>query len=455
MIQIKRGLDLPISGAPVQDIIDGPAIKTVALSAASFIGLKPTMLVQEGDQVKLGQALFSDKKNPGVNYVAPAAGKITAINRGAKRVFQSIVIDVQEGDLAGEEAEQFQNYTSEQLAGLSREQVQDYFIETGAWTYFRTRPFGKVPAKGSAPRSIFVNAMDTNPLAANPEPIILEAQAEFELALHALAKLTDGAVFVCKKAQSSLPDFAIPQVKNEQFAGKHPAGLSGTHIHYLDPVNEQKTVWSIGYQQVIALGRLLSSGRISTERVIAITGPQVEKPCVVRTRLGASTEELCAGKLKSGENRVIVGSVLSGSIAEAAFSFLDDSANQVSVILGKAEREFVALLGLVSPHLNRHSVKNLFLSKLNPSKKFDFTAAVNGGYRAMVPIGSYEEVMPLDILPTQLLRAILVGDTETALSLGVLELVEEDLALCTYVCPGKYEYGPVLRDNLTTIEIDG
>lgn len=450
MIQIKRGLDIPISGAPDQVIVDGPTVRTVAITAASFVGLKPTMLVQEGEKVKLGQVLFNDKKNPGVNYVAPAAGKVAVINRGAKRSFQSLVIDVD-----GDDAEQFATYTSEQLNSASREQIQNYFIATGAWTYFRTRPYGKVPVKDSIPRSIFVNAMDTNPLAADPEPIILSARAEFELALQALAKLTDGSVFVCKKAQSALPEFSGAQIKNEQFAGKHPAGLSGTHIHFLDPVNEKKIVWTINYQQVIALGRLLRTGVISTERIIALAGPQVEKPSVIRTRAGASSDELCAGKLKAGENRIIIGSVLSGSTAQGAFAFLDDSANQISVIAAKAEREFVALLGHVSPHLNRHSVKNLFLSKLMPNKKFDFTAALNGGTRAMVPVGSYEEVMPLDILPTQLLRAILVGDTDTARALGALELVEEDLALCTYVCPGKYEYGPVLRDNLTAIEIDG
>lgn len=450
MIQIKRGLDIPISGAPAQGIVDGPSIRTVALSAASFFDLKPTMLVKEGDKVKLGQELFTDKKNPGVKYLAPAAGEVAAIHRGAKRVFQSLVINVE-----GNDAERFPVHDVASFSQLSREQVQDYFIDIGAWTCFRTRPYGKVPQKGSEPASIFVNAMDTNPLAPDAEVTILEAQDDFELGLSALARLSDGVIYVCKKAGGQLPEFSGERLRNETFAGKHPAGLSGTHIHFLNPVNEHKTVWSIGYQQVIALGRTMKSGQLSTERVVSVAGPQVEQPKVVRTRLGASTDELCAGQLKVGDNRVIVGSVLSGSTAEGAFAFLDDSANQVSVILGKTEREFVALIGHVSPHLNRHSVKNLFLSKLNPKKTFDFTAALNGGTRAMVPIGSYEEIMPLDILPTQLLRAILVGDTETAVALGALELVEEDLALCTYVCPGKYEYGPVLRDNLRTVEIDG
>ncbi len=450
MIQIKRGLDIPISGAPEQTIVDGPSITTVALSAAGIHGLKPTMQVQEGDKVKLGQALFSDKKNPGVHFVAPGAGEVVAINRGAKRAFQSVVIR-----LEGDDAESFETFDEQKLASAERKSLQAHMIATGAWTYFRTRPYGKVPAANSTPRSIFVNAMDSNPLAADPEVIILEAQADFELGLKALDKLTDGPVFVCKKAGGQLPDFSAGKIKNEQFAGKHPAGLCGTHIHYLDPVNEEKTVWSITAQQVIALGRLLASGKVSTDRVVALAGPQVNKPRLVRTRLGASTEELCAGELKDGETRVICGSVLSGDIAEGAFAYLNDNTNQVSAIAAKEAREFVALFGLVSPHLNRHSVKNIFFNALFPSKKFDFTATRNGGERAMVPVGSYEQVTALDVLPTQLLRAILVADNETAVALGALELVEEDLALYTYVCPGKYEYGPVLRDNLTTIELEG
>jgi Na+-transporting NADH:ubiquinone oxidoreductase subunit A len=422
----------------------------VAVSAASFVGLKPTLEVQVGDQVKKGQVLFTDKKNPGVKYLAPAGGEVAAIHRGAKRAFQSLVINQSEDGF-----EEFPSYDAAAFSQLSKEQVQDYFIDTGAWTFFRTRPFGKVPAKGSEPHAIFVNAMDTNPLCPDPEIIIQEALPEFELALNAISSLSDGKLYICKKAGSALPDFKGEGFVNEQFAGKHPAGLSGTHIHFLDPVSENKTAWSISYQQVIAIGRALKIGQLSAERVVSIAGPQVSEPKVVRTQMGASTDELCAGLLKEGDNRVIVGSVLSGTCAEGAFAFIDDSANQISVISGKAEREFVALMGHVSPHLNRHSVKNLFLSKLFPKKTFDFTAALNGGTRAMVPIGSYEEIMPLDILPTQLLRAILVGDTESAIALGALELVEEDVALCTYVCPGKYEYGPVLRDNLTTIEIDG
>lgn len=453
MIQIKRGLDIPISGAPDQTIVAGPVIRSVAVTASSYVGLKPTMLVEQGDKVKLGQVLFTDKKNSGVKFVAPAAGKVAAIHRGAKRAFHSLVIDVE-----GNEAEHFQTYHAQQLHSASREQIQSHFVDTGSWTFFRTRPYGKIPVVDSKPFAIFVNAMDTNPLAANPEPIIIAASEDFQLGLLAISKLTSGKTFLCTQAKSQLPDFSTfvgSSLQTETFLGPHPAGLSGTHIHFLAPVNEKRQAWSINYQQVIAIGRLLGTGKVSQERIIALSGPQVEKPRLLRTQIGASTDELCAGQLKVGENRVIVGSVLSGAIAQGAFSFLDDSALQISVIKAKAEREFVALAGHVSPHLNRHSVKNLFLSKLNKNKKFDFTATLNGSARAMVPVGSYEEVMPLDILPTQLLRAILVGDTDTAVALGALELVEEDLALCTYVCPGKYEYGPILRDNLTSIELDG
>jgi Na+-transporting NADH:ubiquinone oxidoreductase subunit A len=230
----------------------------------------------------------------------------------------------------------------------------------------------------------------------------------------------------------------------------HPAGLVGTHIHHLDPVHADKTVWSVDYQDVIAIGQLFTSGKLPTSRVVALGGPQVENPRLLRTRIGANLEELTAGQLKGGENRVISGSVLSGRTAAGALNFLGRYHNQVSVILEGREREF---FGWFSPGMNKHSNMSIYLSSFfGKGKRFDMTSSTNGSERAIVPIGTFERVMPLDILPTQLLRAIVVSDIATAQDLGVLELDEEDLALCTYVCPGKYEYGRILRDNLTLIE---
>jgi Na+-transporting NADH:ubiquinone oxidoreductase subunit A len=448
MIKIKRGLDLPIAGAPRQAIEDGPAVRSVAVLGGDYVGMKPTMEVREGDQVKKGQLLFTDKKTEGVRYTAPAAGTIQAVHRGRKRVLQSVVIEVADN----EEHIEFEHYKGSDVDGLSREQVRDLLVESGEWTLLRTRPYGKVPALDSQPNSIFVTAMDSNPLTADAALLIREQEEAFRAGLKVLSKLTEGPVWVCRDHKADLPSFAGGQVREESFAGPHPAGNAGTHIHHLDPVGPFKSVWSVGYQSVIAIGRLFATGKLHTDRVVALAGPQVKNPRLLRTRVGASTEELTAGELKEGENRVIGGSVFNGHHARGPLAWLSRTANQVTVLLEGRQREF---LRYISPGINRHSIMNIYLSRLLPGKKIDFTTNTNGSERAMVPVGAYEEIMPLDILPTQLLRSLIVGDTDTAQALGALELVEEDLALCTYVCPGKYEYGPILRDNLTTIEVEG
>lgn len=444
MIKITKGLDLPISGAPQQTIVEGRNVDTVAVIGTDYVGMKPTMAVREGDRVKLGQVIFSDKKTPGVNFTAPAAGVVKAINRGEKRVLQSVVIQIE-----GDDAVEFNQYEAGALAQLSREQIVEQLTASGMWTALRTRPFSKVPSPESSSRSIFVTAMDTNPLAADPAVIIAEHKDDFITGLDLLAKLTDGSVFVCKAPGADIPVAASSTV--EEFDGPHPAGNPGTHIHFLDPVCETKTVWYIGYQDVIAYAKLFTTGKLWTDRVVAIAGPQVPEPKLFRTRLGANTDDLVAGVVKDADNRVISGSILNGTTAEGPFSFLSRYATQVSVLLEGREREF---MGWVSPGSTRYSLLNIVTGKIG-NKLLDFTTTTNGSERAMVPVGQFETIMPLDILPTQLLRSIVCGDMDQAIALGALELDEEDLALCTFACPGKYEYGPILRDNLTMIEKEG
>ena len=445
MIKIRRGLDLPVTGSPEQVVRDGPAVRSVAITGNDYVGMKPTMRVREGDQVKLGQVLFEDKKTPGVLYTSPAAGTVIAINRGERRVLQSVVIDVQ-----GDGAETFPSYAD--VDGLSREQVADNLVQSGLWTALRTRPYSRVPAPGTAPNSIFVTAIDTNPLAADPQVVLKGRESDFVNGLKVLTKLTDGTVHLCTAPAADIPGKDTAGVSLHEFAGPHPAGLVGTHIHFVDPVGENKTVWHIGYQDVAAVGHLFATGELDVTRVVALSGPQVEKPELLKTRLGANLEELTAGKLGGGENRIISGSLLSGRKASGPFAYLGRYHNQVSAILEGRHR---TMFHYLSAGANRFSNMPIYLSALNKAKRFAFSSSTNGSERAMVPLGNYETVMPLDILPTQLLRALIVGDTVTAQSLGCLELDEEDLALCTFVCVGKYEYGPILRDNLTKIEKEG
>ncbi|MGC1510635.1 Na(+)-translocating NADH-quinone reductase subunit A [Ketobacter sp. MCCC 1A13808] len=444
MIKIKRGLNLPISGTPKQTIEDGPTIRTVAVLGSDYVGMKPTMSVKVGDEVKKGQVLFADKKTEGVLFTAPASGVVSAIHRGQKRVLQSVVIDV-----SGDAEETFDAFAPTELSNLSNDKVQENLIKSGLWTAFRARPFSKVPAPGSEPRSIFVTAIDTHPLAADPAVVIKEDAVAFQQGLDVLSNLTK-KVWLCKAAGAGIGGNGIAEVV--EFDGPHPAGLAGTHIHYLDPVSAKKTVWHINYQDVIAIGKLFTSGKLNTDRVVALCGPQVSNPRLVRTRLGASTDELLAGQLEPADNRVISGSVLGGTTAIGPYSYLGRYHNQITVLREGRERGMLEYLWMGK---EKHSVLNTFISSLNPGKLFSFTTSTNGSPRAMVPVGAYEKVMPLDILPTQLLRSLIVGDTQTAQDLGCLELDEDDVALCSYVCPGKYEYGPILRDNLERIEKEG
>ena len=444
MIKIKQGLDLPITGTPEQSISQANAVTEVAVVGPDYVGMKPTMVVKEGDRVQKGQVLFTDKKTAGVQYTAPASGIVKAINRGDRRVFLSVVVTVE-----GNEEITFQSYAADKLNDVSREAVQKNLVDSGLWTALRTRPFSKAPALDSVPASIFVTAMDTNPLAADPQLVIAEQADAFKAGVQVLKRLTDGQVFVCKAPGANIPTAGIETT--EEFSGPHPAGLAGTHIHNLDAASVTKTVWSIGYQDVIAIGQLFTTGSLNSERVISLAGPQVLKPRLIRTLLGANLTELTAGELAEGENRMISGSVFGGRTAVADLAYLGRFHNQVSVLEEGRDRP---LLHYLRPGFERFSVMPIYISRFL-NKTFNFTTSTNGSERAMVPIGTYERVMPLDILPTQLLRALIVEDMEVAVNLGALELDEEDLALCSYTCPGKYEYGPILRTNLTRIEQEG
>lgn len=448
MTVIKRGLDLPIAGAPEQRIDLGPAVGQVGLVGDDYIGMKPTMLVAEGDQVKLGQALLEDKKNPGVFYTAAASGRVSAVNRGAKRKFLSLVIDVE-----GDERVEFSETRGIPVASLGRSRVAEKLQTSGLWTALRTRPYGHVPAVGSTPHSIFVTAIDTSPLAADPSVVLAGKKDQFVIGLEAISQLTDGKVFVCRGEKGEIPGAELPRVSVHTFSGPHPAGLVGTHIHFLDPVGPNKTVWYLNYQDVIAIGAFFEQGVLDTRRVISLAGPMVQRPRLIETRLGARLDELVDGEIVTDRAvRVISGSVLCGRKSEPMTHFLGRHHSQVSVIQEGTLREF---LGWQKPGFDKYSVTRIFASTLSKGKKFAFTTSTEGSERAMVPLGTYEKVMPLDLLPTQLLRALIIRDTEQAQQLGALELEEEDVALCTFVCPGKYEYGTLLRDNLSTIQREG
>lgn len=445
MTKIRKGLTLPIKGQPKSEVDRNKSVKSVAILGSDYQGMKPTMLVKEGDEVKIGQALFECKRQVGVKYTAPAAGKVVSLNRGPKRVFESLVIQIS----SSEEQVEFSHYKKSDLDKIGFEKVRDLLQESGLWTALRTRPYSKNPLPESRPKALFITAIDTNPLSGDPISVINSHKEDFKNGVKVLSKLTEGKTYVCHAKGESLPVEASGSVNLHGFEGPHPAGNVGTHIHFLDPAHADKPVWHIGYQDCIAVGKLFSTGKLWTERVVALGGPQARNPRLLVTRVGASLGDLLKDEYEGKDNRVISGSVFNGHHAKDTFNYLGRYHNQISLLKEGKERE---LLGWGGPGLEKFSVKPSFISKLLPAKLFDFTTSTHGSPRAMVPTGNYEDVMPMDILATQLLRSLITKQTDLAQKLGCMELDEEDLALCTFVDHGKVDYGTILRDNLTIIE---
>jgi len=450
-ISISKGLDVPIAGEPESTVEPGRPVRSVAILGSDYLQLKPKMLVQEGDRVNQGQALFVDKRDPKVMFTAPGSGTVSAINRGARRVLQSVVIEL---DKAETETTEYSHLEGSDPAALEQSAIRSALFTSGLWTAFRTRPYSKVPQSDSSPRSIFVTAIDTQPLAADPRLVVDVHREAFLSGLQIISRLTEGTIYVCTETdwKGSVSD--RENVQHVEFSGPHPAGLPGTHIHHLDPVSVERTVWHIGYQDVIAIGKLFSEGRLWMERTVALGGTGFGRPRLVTTRLGANIDELVTGELKpvgvkEKSPRLISGSVLSGRTAVGPEAYLGRYHLQVAAIPQDNECHLFGWSGLFN---RRYSFAGLFKRQQGHSQTFPISTALNGRTTALVPVDAFERVLPLDILPVPLLRALLIKDTDQAQALGCLELDAEDLALCSFVCPGKNDYGTVLRINLEQIE---
>lgn len=371
--------------------------------------------VAPGDQIRIGEVLCTDRKRPRIALTSPASGVIAAINRGHRRMLDSLVIDVAEDTFV-----QFPLWTE----SPTREAARQLLLQSGMWVAFRTRPFGRIPDPDTLPAAIFVTAMDTNPLAADAAVVLAPDLGAFHRGLDVLKCLTDGPVFVCQSAGPQLAP-SDAQLQMATFEGPHPAGLPGTHIHYLMPVSAHRTVWQVGCQDVVAMGHLAATGQIHVSRVVSLAGSGVLRPGLVKTRLGASLADLVDGEVRPGELKVISGSMLSGR----ASGYLGRYHSQVTV--------------LDEGQGTRPTLRSRFFGLLPPAPA-----------GAMIPLEAFESVMPPDILPTPLLRALSVGDIETAERLGCLELLEEDVALLSYLCAAKADYGALLRHALDALAGD-
>jgi len=449
-IRIRKGFDVPIAGEPEQVVYPGAPVRHVALCGVDYLGLRPRLLVEVGDSVGLGQPLWQDKRDPQVCYPSPGRGVVTAINRGARRVLESVVVSLQ-GSGAADVA--FEALTPRQIEKLDRDQVAERMLRSGLWTSLRTRPFSRVPPSDSKPRAIFVTAIDTRPLAPDPTVIVARDVEHFALGLALLTHLTEGPVWLCTAPNWEITLPGIERVRRVVFSGPHPAGLPGTHMHYLAPVDANHVNWHINFQDVTALGRLFRRGNIQTERIVSLCGTCTREPRLVTTRLGASLEEVLRdGTCVTEVCRVISGSVLGGRAATGTLAYLGRYHDQVSV-LREGGRSFV--FGWTGLFPRRFTTAPTFARQSGHRRRHGFSTTQNGRYTGMLPMRVFDRVMPLDILPSPLLRALLVKDTDRAQALGCLELDEEDLALCSFVCPAKNDYGVALRINLEQIEKEG
>lgn len=436
-IRIRKGLDIWIADPPHQEIEQKRRPSSVALIGDDYVGLRPKLFVQQGDRVQLGQPLVSDRRDPRIVFAAPGSGRVTAVNLGERRTLRSIVISL-EGD--GDQVT-FPAHASAKLSRLSQEAVIDTLLRSGLWTALRTRPFGRVPLPDAVPRAMFVTAADTNPLAAQPEVVIAEHEEDFANGLAVIGRLAECPLYLCMSPGAGVAQDEGGRVTRVTFAGPHPAGLPGTHIHFLSPAGIGREVWYIGYQDVIAVGRLFTTGRLWTERVIALAGPAVRRPRLVRTRLGADLSELVEGELASSPTHIVSGSALAGRRAEPPTAYLGRYHVQVTVLGEAAVHKPRMHASFPANGVARLSFRQPFASSL-----------ADGEPAAVFPLEIFERVMPLDILPAPLLRALAAGDTERALDLGCLELEEEDLALCSYVCSAGLDYAALLRRTLMQLE---
>ena len=444
---IKKGYTLPMQGVPERKTTSLDTPKTLGICPTDFKGIKPKLSVKLNDPVKIGTPLFFDKQQPDVQFVSPAGGTVSAINYGPRRKILEIVIQV-----AGkEEHEMFPSFTTDSLAKQSAEDLTSTMLKAGIWPLIRKRPFNRIADPNEKPKSIFVNCMETAPLAADPAFALEGCESSFALGVEVLKKLTSGKVHVVTSKDAKGPFSSAKGVQTHQFTGKHPAGLVGTHIAKIDPINKGECVWVVNARDTVSIGTFFATGKFPTQRVIALSGNGATETGYLKVRTGMRLNDLVGNRLKEGKVRVISGNPLTG-VERNLESFLGTYESTVTLLPEPTEKHF---MGWMMPGFNRPSFTRTFFSKLFPGKTFSYDTNVNGGHRAMVMSGLYEEVVALDVMPEHLVKAILSQDIELMEKLGILECDEEDFALCSYICPSKLEISSIIDQGLVLMEKDG
>ncbi len=444
VIKIKKGLDIKMNGQAEKLFVKAPRAKTFAVKPVDFHGLTPKIIPNLCDQVKVGTPIFYDKYNPDVKFTSPVSGILLSINRGERRRIVEVVIEDDGKDTR-------ETFLKGAPADLIREQIVKNLLDSGLWPMIRRRPYSVIANPETKPKSIFISAFDTSPLAPDYDFLLKDMEDDFQWGVNVLRKLTEGKVYLNLDGRypSVRTMASIEGVEVNRFKGPHPAGNVGIHIHNLDPINKGDTVWTVQPQDVVAIGRLFKTGQYDPSMIIALTGSRVNDPVYYKTIRGASIASLLGDKLIEGENRVISGNVLNGRQIDQEKGHVGFSDSQITVI---PEGNYYELFGWVLPGFKKFSASRSFASRLlTPNKHFDMDTNYHGGERAFVMTGEYEKVLPMDIYPMQLLKAILVNDIDKMEQLGIYELDEEDLALCEVVCTSKTPVTKILRDGLRSL----
>jgi len=440
-IIIRKGHDIRIAGVPTQEVISVPDSETVAISPKTFRGVKPKLLVNEGDMVQIGSPLFLDKSKPNVKWASPANGTVKTIQFGVRRIIEKIEIKID-----GSDSIQGQSFTPEQLTSASRTTILNRILEANLFPLIRQRPFNKVANPKDSPRDIFISAVNTAPLSVDLDPVLESNKAAFQAGITVLSKLTDGSVVVTSKKAMELQHAEVQTI-----SGPHPAGNVGIQIHHSKSLKPGEIVWSVNAQHVITLGKLFLNGSYSPDILVTIGGPGATNPQTISAKIGASIGSLIVNQDISEPTRLISGNVLTGQTVEVD-NFLGFYDSSVSILLDSVARPFMGMLA-VGNSKSKYSLTNTFLTF--SEKLFNFNTAQNGELRAIVPINAWENVLPMDVYPNALYRAILAQDIEEMEQLGIWECDDEDFALCSFACPSKIDVCGVIRDGLGLLEAEG
>lgn len=439
-IKLRKGLNIKLKGSAKEHVVSLDTPATVALKPTDFPGLTPKLKVKAGVEVKTGEPLFYDKYHPEVVFTAPVGGTVVSVNRGERRKVLEIVIEV---DSAKEAAE----FEKADPTSLGKEKIKEQLLGSGMWPFIKRRPYGIIASPEETPKAIYVSTFDTAPLAPNYDFVMKDQLGAFQTGINALSQLTEGKVVLGTQPGSIFS--SVKNVEINQFEGPHPAGNVGVQIANTEPINKGDVIWTVNVQDVAMIGRLFETGVADFSRVVALTGSEIENPQYVKTYMGVPVSDVIGDGLKKSDynQRYISGNVLTGTKVDTA-NYLGFYDNQFTVIPEGDEYEF---MGWATPGVDKFSSSKTFLSSLVKKKEYEMNANLHGGVRAFVLSGQYEKLLPMDVLPVHLLKAILVNDIDKMEQLGIYEVVEEDLALCEYACTSKVNVQDIIRKGINTM----